>query len=71
MQTGDFTLTAGLAGLGGAMLATLTDVASPTQFNYTASVMIIAIVIIGGVGNPSARSSARPSWCCSCRFSST
>lgn len=47
-----FTLTAGLAGLGGAMLATLTDVASPTQFNYTASVMIIAIVIIGGVGNP-------------------
>lgn len=47
-----FTLTAALAGLGGAMLATLTDVASPTQFSFSASIEIIAIVIIGGVGNP-------------------
>jgi branched-chain amino acid transport system permease protein len=47
-----FTLTAALSGLGGALLATLTNVASPLQFNYTASVEIIAIVIIGGVGSP-------------------
>jgi branched-chain amino acid transport system permease protein len=47
-----FVVTAGLSGLGGALLATLTNVASPTEFNYTASVEIIAIVIIGGVGNP-------------------
>ncbi len=47
-----FTLTAALSGLAGALLATLTNVASPLQFNYTASVEIIAIVIIGGVGSP-------------------
>jgi branched-chain amino acid transport system permease protein len=47
-----FVVTAGLSGLAGALLATLTNVASPTEFNYTASVEIIAIVIIGGVGNP-------------------
>jgi branched-chain amino acid transport system permease protein len=47
-----FTLTAGLSGLAGALLSTLTNVASPLQFNYTASVEIIAIVIIGGVGSP-------------------
>ena len=47
-----FTVTAGLSGLAGALLSTLTNVASPLQFNYTASVEIIAIVIIGGVGSP-------------------
>lgn len=47
-----FSLTAVLAALGGAMLATLTQVAAPTQFSFSASIEIIAIVIIGGVASP-------------------
>jgi branched-chain amino acid transport system permease protein len=46
-----FTLTAGLAGLAGAMLSTLTQVANPSQFSFNASVQCIAIVMIGGIGN--------------------
>lgn len=46
-----FTLTAAFFGLAGALISTLANVASPTQFNNTTSVEIIAIVIIGGVGN--------------------
>jgi len=47
-----FTIASALAGLAGGLLSTLANVASPTQFSFTASVEIIAIVIIGGVGNP-------------------
>jgi branched-chain amino acid transport system permease protein len=47
-----FSLTAVLAALGGAMLATLTQVATPSQFSFSSSIEIIAIVIIGGVASP-------------------
>lgn len=46
-----FTITAGLAGLAGAMLSTFTQVANPSQFSFNASVQCIAIVLIGGIGN--------------------
>jgi branched-chain amino acid transport system permease protein len=46
-----FTITCALAGLAGGLLSMLTQVANPGQFNLDASVEVIAVIIIGGVGN--------------------
>ncbi|HEX7164556.1 MAG TPA: branched-chain amino acid ABC transporter ATP-binding protein/permease [Trebonia sp.] len=47
-----FSVTAVLAALAGAMLATLTRVATPSQYSFSSSIEVIAIVIIGGVASP-------------------
>jgi branched-chain amino acid transport system permease protein len=46
-----FTITAGMAGLAGGLLSTSIQLATPGIFGFDSSVQIIAIVVIGGVGN--------------------
>lgn len=46
-----FAITAAMAALGGAMLSTVDELASPSLFGFNASVQIISLVIIGGMAN--------------------
>lgn len=46
-----FALTAGMAGLAGAMLVTQDQLASPSLFSFDQSTAIVAMVILGGTGN--------------------
>lgn len=46
-----FAITAAMAGLGGVLLSTQTGLASPQLFGFNVSVQMIAMVIIGGMGN--------------------
>ena len=46
-----FVITCGLTGLGGGVLATITQGATPNSFGFSQSVQIIAIAVIGGLGN--------------------
>jgi branched-chain amino acid transport system permease protein len=46
-----FAITAAMAALGGAMLSTVDELASPGLFGFNASVQMISLVIIGGVAN--------------------
>lgn len=46
-----FAITAAMAALGGALLSTLDQLASPSLFGFNVSVQMIALVIIGGMAN--------------------
>jgi len=46
-----FAVTAGMAGLAGAMLVTQNQLASPSLFSFDQSTAIVAMVILGGTGN--------------------
>ena len=46
-----FTLTAAMAGFGGALLSADTTTASPSLFGFDVSIQVIAMVIIGGTAN--------------------
>ena len=46
-----FTITATIAGFGGALMSTHTSLASPQVFGFNVSIQLIAIVMIGGMGN--------------------
>jgi branched-chain amino acid transport system permease protein len=46
-----FVITCGMAGLAGGLLTTITQSATPDSFGFSQSVQIIAIVVIGGLGN--------------------
>ena len=46
-----FAITSGIAGLGGVCLVYYSQLASPTQFSFDAVTTMIAMVIIGGMGN--------------------
>ena len=46
-----FAVTAGIAGLAGAMLVTQNQLASPSLFSFDQSTAIVAMVILGGTGN--------------------
>lgn len=46
-----FVITCGMTGLAGGLLATITQGATPNSFGFSQSVQIIAIVVIGGLGN--------------------
>ena len=46
-----FAVTAGIAGLAGAMLVTQNQLASPSMFSFDQSTAIVAMVILGGTGN--------------------
>jgi branched-chain amino acid transport system permease protein len=46
-----FAVTTGMAGLAGALLVIDTSIASPALFDFNESTTIIAIVVLGGMGN--------------------
>jgi branched-chain amino acid transport system permease protein len=46
-----FAVTAGMAGLGGGLYVVNVQIASPTLFNFDLSMTIIAMMILGGMGN--------------------
>lgn len=46
-----FVITSGMAGLAGGIITTITQSATPEVFGFNQSVEIIAMVIIGGIGN--------------------
>ena len=46
-----FTITATIAGFGGALMSTHTSLASPQVFGFNVSIQLIAMVMIGGMGN--------------------
>ena len=46
-----FAITAAMGGFGGVLLSTQTALASPTLFGFAATVQMMSMVIIGGVGN--------------------
>ncbi len=46
-----FAVSAGMAGLAGAMLVTQNQLASPSLFSFDQSTAIVAMVILGGTGN--------------------
>ncbi|MGH2632566.1 MAG: ATP-binding cassette domain-containing protein, partial [Tepidiformaceae bacterium] len=50
-KSGIFTLTSAMAGLGGVALVYYNQLASPSQFSFSAVTTMIAMVIIGGMGN--------------------
>ena len=47
-----FVVAAGFAGLGGGLLVFMEAVANPTSFGFTQGILIIAMLIIGGLGRP-------------------
>src|ERR1700722_995429 len=47
-----FTISAALAGLAGALFVDYANIASPLTFSFTDSILIVAMVIIGGLGRP-------------------
>jgi branched-chain amino acid transport system permease protein len=47
-----FTTSAALAGLAGALFVDYANIASPLTFSFTDSILIVAMVIIGGLGRP-------------------
>lgn len=46
-----FSVSAGIAGLGGALLAYYSNVATPAQFSFAQMIEFFAIIIIGGLGS--------------------
>jgi len=46
-----FTITATMAGFGGVLMSTHTSLASPQLFGFNVSIQVIAMVLIGGMGN--------------------
>ncbi|MET7391750.1 branched-chain amino acid ABC transporter permease [Streptomyces sp. NPDC005529] len=46
-----FTLTAGAAGVAGALLAWVTSLAAPSSFTLTLSLLLLAAVVVGGQGS--------------------
>jgi branched-chain amino acid transport system permease protein len=47
-----FVVAAGFAGLAGALLVFMEAVANPTSFGFTQGILVIAMLIIGGLGRP-------------------
>jgi branched-chain amino acid transport system permease protein len=50
-KSGIFSITSAMAGLGGVSLVYYNQLASPSQFTFSAVTTIVAMVIIGGMGN--------------------
>lgn len=51
MQTLAFALSAGCAGLGGGLLAVVTQLAAPSAFSLTVSLALLTGVVLGGLGS--------------------
>ncbi|MBI2766876.1 MAG: branched-chain amino acid ABC transporter ATP-binding protein/permease [Chloroflexi bacterium] len=50
-KVGLFAITSAMAGLGGAALVYYSQIASPSQFSFDVATTMIAMIIIGGMGN--------------------